>query len=150
VLVDATIACTPDDLVWSTTGWDAAIGIRLVTVVATHRRSAPCYLDGFANITITQGGRALQLVVEPGSVAEPHKPVTAVRIGVAPGGSASFTLYWKPYGAAADQETPQSLAVALPGWANRVDVPLSHGPAPFDLLDGGRVQIGAWQPGPPA
>ncbi|GAA1283983.1 hypothetical protein GCM10009609_56140 [Pseudonocardia aurantiaca] len=146
--VDASIACTPDDLVWATTGWDAAMGTRAVTVVATHDGPGPCYVDGFASITLSQGGRALQLTVEPGSVAEPGSPVTAARVGIAPGGSAYFGLLWKGYGAAADEESPQSLSVVLPGAASPSDVPLSGGPAPFDLVDGGTVVVGPWQPGP--
>jgi hypothetical protein len=146
--VEASIACTPEDLLWATTGWDAAMGTRAVTVVATHDGPAPCYVYGFAGISLSQGGRALQLTVEPGSVAAPGGPVASVRVGIGPGGSAYFGLLWKGYGAAADGDSPQSLSVVLPGAASPSDVPLSAGPAPFDLVDGGTLVVGPWQPGP--
>ncbi|MCU1663156.1 MAG: hypothetical protein JWR58_3221 [Pseudonocardia sp.] len=144
--VDAATPCLPGDLTWSTTGWDAAMGTRAVTVVATQHGRHPCCLDGFADVTLAQGGRPLRLVVVPGSVTEPGQPPSAQRVGVAPGGSASFVLFWKAYGAAADQDAPQALGVALSGTADQADVPLSEGPAPFDVVEGATVQIGAWQP----
>jgi hypothetical protein len=79
-------------------------------------------------------------------VTEPGQPSSAQRVGVAPGGSASFVLFWKAYGAAADQDAPQALGVALSATADQADVPLSEGPAPFDVVEGATVQIGAWQP----
>jgi hypothetical protein len=146
--VDAATPCLPGDLTWSTTGWDAAMGTRAVTVVATQHGRRPCYLDGFAEVTLAQGGQPLRLVVVPGSVTEPGRPPTARRVGVAPGGSAAFVLFWKGYGAASDEDTPQVLSVALSGAADPTDVPLGERPAPFDLVEGATVQIGAWQPGP--
>ncbi|MFD1516554.1 DUF4232 domain-containing protein [Pseudonocardia yunnanensis] len=145
--VEADTPCAPGDLTWSTTGWDATMGSRAVTVVATHHGRRPCYLDGFASITITHGGRPLQLVVEPASIAQPGLPVAAQRVGVAPGGTASFAVFWKGYGAAADQTTPQTLDVVLPGAADPSSVPLSDGPAPFDVIDGATVHIDAWRAG---
>ena len=147
--VEADTPCAPDDLTWSTTGWDATMGSRAVTVVATHHGRRPCYLDGFAAITIAQGGRPLHLVVEPASIAQPGLPVAAQRVGVAPGGTASFAVFWKGYGAAADQTTPQTLDVVLPGAAGPSAVPLSEGPAPFDVIDGATVHIDAWRAGAP-
>jgi hypothetical protein len=147
--LDAATPCLPDDLTWSTTGWDATMGSRSVTVVATHHGRRPCYLDGFAAITIAQGGRPLQLVVEPASIAQPGLPVAAQRVGVAPGGTARFPVFWKGYGAAADQTTPQTLDVVLPGAADPSAVPLSDGPAPFDVIDGATVRVDAWRAGVP-
>jgi hypothetical protein len=146
--VDAATPCMPGDLTWSTTGWDAAMSTRAVTVVAIQHGPHPCYVDGFADVTLAQGGRPLRLVVVPGSVTEPGRAPTAQRVGVAPGGSASFVLFWKGYGAAADQDGAQTLSVALAGTADRADVPLSEGPAAFDVVEGATVQIGAWQPAP--
>ncbi|HEY4420326.1 MAG TPA: DUF4232 domain-containing protein, partial [Pseudonocardia sp.] len=147
--VEAATPCAPDDLTWSTTGWDTAMGTRAVTVVATHHGRRPCYLDGFAAITIAQGGRPLQLVIEPASLAQPSAPVAAQRVGVAPGGTSSFVVFWKGHGAAADQATPQTLDVVLPGAAGPSAVPLSEGPAPFDVIDGATVTINAWRAGVP-
>ena len=147
--VEAGIPCTPGDLTWSTTGWDAAMGTRAVTVVATHQGRRPCYLDGFAGITIAQGGRPLRLDVEPASTAQPGLPVVARRIGVAPGGTASFTVFWKGYGAAADRTTPQILEVVLPGGTDASAVPLSEETAPFDVVDGATVHVDAWRAGLP-
>jgi hypothetical protein len=147
--VEADTPCAPDDLTWSTTGWDATMGSRSVAVVATHHGRRPCYLDGFAAITIAQGDRPLQLVVEPASIAQPGLPVAAQRVGVAPGGTARFAVFWKGYGPAADQTTPQTLDVVLPGAAGPSAVPLSEGPAPFDVLDGATVHVDAWRAGLP-
>jgi hypothetical protein len=77
-------------------------------------------------------------------VVEPAAPAT--RVGLAPGGTASFALIWKGYGAAADKETPQELRVTL-GGDGPTTVPLDASPAPFDLVDGGTIHVGPWQPG---
>jgi hypothetical protein len=147
--VDAATPCLPGDLTWSTTGWDAAMGTRTVTVVATQHGRHPCYLDGFADVTLAQGGHPLRLVVVPGSVTEPGQPPpSAQRVGVATGGSASFVLFWRGYGAAAEQDTPQALSVSLSGVGDATDVPLGERPAPFDVIEGATVHIGVWQPGP--
>jgi hypothetical protein len=63
---------------------------------------------------------------------------------VTDGTPASFALSWKGSGAAADRDTPQSLTVSLPG-AGESEVPLSEGPAPFDVVDGATVLVGPWQ-----
>jgi hypothetical protein len=146
--VDATVACSPDDLTWSTTGWDAAMGTRAVTVVATNHSAHPCYVDGFAEIAIAQGGRPLRLATEPGSATEPGVPA-ARRVGLAVGGAGSFSLVWNGNGAAADPHTPQALTVTLPGGTDPVAVPLGPRPSPFDLVDGGTVRIGPWSPSAP-
>jgi hypothetical protein len=144
--VDASVACGPGDLTWSTTGWDAAMGTRAVSVVATSHADRPCYVDGFPGVTLAQGGRALRLTTQPGSPAGPEVP-QARRVGLAPGGTASFPLIWKGYGAAADEDTPQELRVTLAGGASGT-VALGPSPAPFDLVDGGTIRVGPWQPGP--
>jgi uncharacterized protein DUF4232 len=146
--VDAAVACTAAELTWSATGWDAAMGTRAVTVVAVSHTARPCYVDGFAEIAIEQGGRALRLTTEPGSPTGPEVPA-ARRVGLAEGGAACFPLVWKGYGAAADHGIPQALTVRLPGAAEPSAVPLGAAPAPFDLMDGGTVQVGPWQPYPP-
>ena len=146
--VDAAAACAPDDLSWSVTGWDATMGTRAVTVVATSHAAHPCYVDGFAGITIAQGGQALRLTTEPGSATGTGVPA-ARRVGLAVGGAASFPLIWKGYGAAADQDTPQALTVVLAGADGPRAVPLGSRPAPFDLIDGGTVRVGPWSPSPP-
>jgi hypothetical protein len=55
-------------------------------------------------------------------------------------------MYWRGYSQAADTKTPQTLELLLrPGV---VAVPLSV-PAPlFDLIDGGKLQVGNWRPAP--
>jgi Protein of unknown function (DUF4232) len=145
--VDAAVACSLEDLDWSVTGWDAAMGTRAVTVVAISHTARPCYVDGFAGIAIAQGGRDLRLTTEPGSPTSPELP-EARRVGLAPGGAASFGLVWKGYGAAADMDTPQELRVTLDGGGEPSTVPLGTSPAPFDLVDGGTIRVGPWQPGP--
>ncbi len=143
--VAASVACGPADMAWSATGWDAAMGTRAVTIAATSHAPRPCYVDGFAEITIAQGGRALRLTTEPGSPTSPEAPV-ARRVAVAPGGTAHFALVWKGHGAASDEKTPQELTVTLPGAAEPSRVPLGTHPAPFDLVDGGTVRVGPWEP----
>ncbi|TWF79925.1 uncharacterized protein DUF4232 [Pseudonocardia hierapolitana] len=144
--VDASVACAPEDLTWSANGWDAAMGTRAVSVVATSHAVRPCYVDGFPGITLAQGGRDLRLTTEPGSPSGPEVP-EARRVGLAPGGTASFPLIWKGYGAAADEDTPQELRVTLAG-GEPSTVALGTSPAPFDLVDGGTIRVGPWQPGP--
>jgi hypothetical protein len=70
----------------------------------------------------------------------------ARRVAVAPGGTAHFALVWKGHGAASDEKTPQELTVTLPGAAEPSRVPLGTHPAPFDLVDGGTVRVGPWEP----
>jgi hypothetical protein len=140
--VAASVACAPEDLTWSATGWDAAMGTRAVTVVATNRTARPCYVDGVPAVALAQGGRDLGLTTDPGWEA----PQTG-RVGLAPGGTACFPLMWKGYGAAADEETPQELRVTLAG-GEPTTVALGASPAPFDLVHGAAIRVGPWQPGP--
>jgi hypothetical protein len=143
--VDARVACAPDELGWAATGWDAAMGTRAVTIVATSHADHPCYVDGFAEIALAQGGRPLELAAQPGSPAGSGVP--AARVGLAPGGTAGFPLTWEGYGAAADEDTPQELTVRLAGRGPST-VPLGPAPAPFDLVDGAGVLVGPWRPIP--
>jgi hypothetical protein len=147
--VDAAVTCRPEDLGWNATGWDAAMGTRSVTIVATSRADRPCYVDGFAQITLNQAGRALRLTAEPGSPTSLEVVPQPRRVGLAPGGAAFFTLLWKGYGAAADAETPQELRVTLADGTVASSVPLGTSPAPFDLMNGGTIQISPWRPGLP-
>lgn len=137
--VDPRVACAPAELAWSTTGWDAAMGTRAVTVVATSRADHPCYLDGTPGVAIAQGGRELRLTTEPTA-----GPGPAGRVGLAPGGSASFPLIWAGHGAAADADTPQELRVVVDD-GDPSTVPLGAGPAPFDLVDGATIEVGPWR-----
>jgi hypothetical protein len=143
--VDASVACAPVDVAWSATGWDAAMGTRGVTIVVTSHAARSCYVDGFPGIALAQGGRDLRLTIKPGSPTSTGAP-EARRVGLAPGGTASFPLIWKGYGAAADENTPQELRVTL-GGGDPGTVPLGTSPAPFDLVDGGTIHVGPWQPG---
>jgi hypothetical protein len=146
--VDADVACRPADLEWHVTGWDSAMGTRSATVVATSRAEAPCAVDGFAGVVVSQGGRALRTATEPGSATSLEVP-SARRVGLAPGGLASFGLVWEGHGAAADDETPQELQVTLAGADRAAVVPLGTPPAPFDLVDGATVRVTPWRAGLP-
>ncbi|MGI5131147.1 DUF4232 domain-containing protein [Pseudonocardia sp. CA-107938] len=143
--VDAAVACAGVDLDWRATEPDAAMGARAVAIVATSHARRPCYLAGAVTITISQGGHDLRLTTEPDTDATstPNR-----RVGLAPAGSASFHLLWNGYGAAADHHTPQELRVTLAGESRSSTVPLGA-PTPFDLIDGGTVRVGPWEPGPP-
>jgi Protein of unknown function (DUF4232) len=147
--VAASIPCTAAGLAWSTAGWDAAMGARAVTVVATNTGTRPCYVDGFADVRIGRGTRPLQLTTQDGDPTDPYIGGPAQRVGIAPGGAAWLPLSWRMHAAGTDPTTPQTLQVALAGADPWSDVPLSEGPAPFDLADGATLTIGSWRP-PPA
>jgi hypothetical protein len=123
------------------------MGTRAVSVVATSHADGPCYVEGFPGVTLAQGGRDLRLTTEPGSPSSLEIP-EARRVGLAPGGTAFFPLVWKGYGAAADEDTPQELRVTLAGGEPGTVALVGTSPAPFDLVDGGTIRVGPWQPGP--
>lgn len=134
------------DLSFSVGGFDAAMGQRAAALEATNVSTVPCFVEGVPVVTLTQG-RPLRLIAEPGQ-APSGGPAPVQRVGLAPGGSAFALLTWRTYGGWADQETPQSLTVALAAGSPpvRADVVDDHGPAPFDIADGGAWGIAPWAP----
>ncbi|MGY1602443.1 DUF4232 domain-containing protein [Geodermatophilus sp. SYSU D00815] len=145
--VEAEVPCDPADLRFAVTGWDAAMGARSAAVEATNTGTRPCWVAGVPVVTLLQGGRPLALTVEEGRTADGSPPVVQ-RVGLAPGGHAYALLDWRTYAGWADAETPQSVTVALAPGAPAVDVPVAggHGPAPFDIADGGTWGIAPWAP----
>ncbi|WP_214403406.1 DUF4232 domain-containing protein [Pseudonocardia lacus] len=145
--VEASDACRVDDLVWSTTGWDAALGERVVSVLARNATARPCFVEGVPDVRLAQGGQALPLAIDlTRAEYDPALQGSEGRTGIAPGGVASFGLRWR-VGAGADRDTPQTLGVALgPGgaWAD-VAVDDEH-PAPFDVTAGAELSVGGWRP----
>jgi hypothetical protein len=145
--VAAAIACDQADLSFVVTGWDAALGARFASVEATNTGDVACWVQGVPAVTLLQGGRPLRLTLEPGQMGN-GGPVVVQQVGIAPGGHAYALLNWRTDAGRADDTTPQSVTVALtPGTA---PVPAGilggHGPAPFDLADGGAWGIGPWAP----
>ena len=72
--------------------------------------------------------------------------VRVQRVHLAPGGSAFAFLTWRTYTGWADAETPQTVTVALDpaSPAQEAAVNADHGPAPFDIADGGTWGIAPW------
>ncbi|MPQ98424.1 DUF4232 domain-containing protein [Modestobacter sp. I12A-02628] len=144
-VVLADVPCDPAVLSFLVPGFDGAMGARAASVQATNTGDRACWVEGAPVVTLLQGGTPLQLTVTPAT--DPSGgPAVAGRIGLAPGDRAVVPLSWRTYGGWADDETPQSLTVALVAGAPPVDVPFfaTYGPAPFDIADGGAWQVGAW------
>ena len=119
------------------------MGQRAASLTASNGSGSSCYLDGFATVTLRQGGVPLDLRSGTTSSGSPGGTAGATRVGLAPGDTAHLLLYWRGYGPAADTTTPQALDVApVSGGATlRVDV------TGFDLVDGGELDVGNWLPG---
>jgi hypothetical protein len=145
--VPAEVPCTHDDLAFDVPGFDAAMGARGASIRATNLGAQPCWVEGVPVVTLLQGGRPLELTVEPGQ-APTGGPAVAARVGIAPGGSALALLTWRTYAGWADAETPQAVTVALDAGSppEPVDVVSGGQPAPFDLADGGAWGIAPWAP----
>lgn len=148
---DAGRECDVDDLSIVNHGWDAWTGNTATSLTATNLGDDPCLLGGWPSLRLDQGGRPLALTTEQVTHALGGQPVPPRRLLLRPGQSATTLLTWRGYRNAADSETPQRLTIRL-GSVERREVPLeppSPGPAPFDLVDGGALLIGAWQPANP-
>jgi hypothetical protein len=143
--VSADVACGADDLSLTTTGWDAAMGLTAVTVVATNTGGSACYVEGFADITLSQGSDEVRLAVGRSAPLPDGATDPGGRVGIAPGGQARFHVTWDGYRQQADRETPQDLVVKVA--ESDVPVELTDGPAPFDVVDGAEVDVGPWLAG---
>jgi hypothetical protein len=144
--VSARRPCSPGDLTLVVGEFDYAMGAGTAAVRASNRSGSACYLDGFATVRLTQGGKLLDLKIgttsseSPGSGIDGH----ATRVGIAPGHAARLLMYWRGYSQAADTKTPQTLELLLRPGASVVPLAV---PGPlFDLIDGGKLQVGNWLP----
>jgi hypothetical protein len=146
-LVEADVACDQADLAFVISGWDAAMGARFASVQATNTGDVACWVEGVPTVTLLQGGRPLQLTLEPGEMGN-GSPVVVQQVGIAPGGHAYAQLDWRTYAGWADDTTPQSVTVALTSGTTPVPAGIvgGHGVAPFDLADGGAWGVGPWAP----
>jgi hypothetical protein len=146
-LVGADVPCDQADLAFVVTGWDAAMGARFASVQATNTGDAACWVEGVPSVTLLQGGHPLQLTLEPGQMGD-GSPVVVQQVGIAPGGHAYALLDWRTYAGWADDTTPQSVTVALTTGTAPLPAGIvgGHGPAPFDLADGGSWGVGPWAP----
>ena len=137
--VVASRSCASADLAWGPVEFDRAVGSAgLATVHVTSASDVACYVEGFAGLTLIQGGDDLHLLI----VQQPESAVLpARRIGLARGDRAAFYVAWRGYGAAADQRTSQTLWVCVPGSQGS---PIRLDDAPFDLVDGGEVTLTQW------
>lgn len=138
--------CGIDDLSLVNDGWDAATGNTWTTVTATNVGDAPCLLGGWPQIRITQGD-PLALTVQQVSTGADGRPAPPKRLVLDPMSGASLTIWWRGYRAAADSDTPQRLSLRV-GAGDWRDIPLDRGPAPFDIVDGGQLELHAWEPTP--
>jgi hypothetical protein len=142
--VPAEVACTPDDLAFEVGGFDAAMGARGASIRATNLGAQSCWVEGVPVVTLLQGGRPLDLTVEPGQ-SPTGGPAAVTRVGIAPGGSALALLTWRTYAGWADGQTPQAVTVALGAGAPAEPAAVaSADPVPFDLADGGAWGIAPW------
>ncbi len=148
-VVEASVPCAPEDLSFAVPAFDAAMGARASNLQATNVGPVPCWVEGVPVVTLLQGGRPLSLTVEPGQTPA-GEPATVQRVHLAPGGSAFAFLTWRTYTGWADAETPQTVTVALDpeSPAQEAAVNADHGPAPFDIADGGTWEIAPWAPPP--
>ena len=143
--VVASRACVADDLSLAAQGWDSAMGSTAVSVVATNTSTTPCWVRGHPILRLTQGGADLDLAVtsSPTQRWGNGAVVPDRRIGLAArGGQASFDLWWRGYRNAADQQTPQTLTVDLPG-AAPVELGLAA-PYLLDVVEGAEVTVTRW------
>lgn len=139
-------ACTDADLTLAARGWDSAMGSTAVSVVATNTSDTACWVKGYPVVRLAQGGTDLDLAVTRSATQRwgNGDVVPDRRVGLAAGGGrASFDLWWRGYRSAADQQTPQSLTVTLPGSA-----PLELGlSAPYllDVVQDAEVTVMRWK-----
>jgi hypothetical protein len=145
--VEAAVPCAQEDLSFRIAGFDAALGARAASVEARNDGPGPCWVEGVPAVSLVQGGRPLALAVEAGRTPS-GEPAAVQRVGLAPGGTALALLTWRTYGGWADAQSPQSVTVALTAGQPPVEVavPGDHGPAPFDITDGGKWGIAPWAP----
>lgn len=140
--------CTLDDLRLTNDGWDAAVGNTWTRVVATNSSGRRCSLSGYPEVRLEQGGPlalTVQRTDDPGRLEPSGAPETARPVGLDPGEGAAFTMWWRGYRTAADQQTPQRLVLRLTSSPATADVPLDRSPAPFDVVDGAIVEVGPWR-----
>ena len=93
--VAASAACAPEDLTWSATGWDAAMGTRAVTVVATNRTARPCYVDDPSVISVRDGALRLGARRAPAPVTCSKKSGPSDYIA---GGVNTYRMFSQQYG----------------------------------------------------
>ena len=141
--VTASQPCAAANLVVSALGSSKAMGGGITTVEAISTSDIPCNLEGFAQLTLFQGGKDLHLKIiqQPKSLSPAVPP--ARRIGLARGDRAAFNVQWKGYGAAADRTTPETLWFSVNG-SKITPIRLDSRPAPFDLIDGAEVTVTRW------
>ena len=90
---------------------------------ATRTSEIPCNREGFAQLTLFQGGKDLHLkILQQSKSLSPAVP-PARRIGLARGDRAAFNVLWNGYGAAADSTTPQTLWFSVNGSEINADPP---------------------------
>lgn len=146
VTTDDAAPCTPDQLDFVLEAPDRATGNGWVSLRTTNRSDVPCTLTGPASLVVEQGGRELDLTLDHGT---PGEPVRLERQQ-----SASAEVFWRGYGTAADQDTPQAVRVVLAdGWTDDVALGTAADDPLFDLVDGGALTVGPWVAlgyGPPA
>jgi hypothetical protein len=143
--VTAARPCGAADLTLRATGWDSAMGDSSVTIVATNGSASACWVEGYPQLRLLQGGTDLRLEVGHPSTSDYGLPLRSQRVGVAPGGDAVFGWWWKGYRSAADQTTPQTVLLDLGGGAD-ARLELSADSYLVDVIDGAKVEVTPWGP----
>jgi hypothetical protein len=118
------------------------MGTSAVTLELTNRSGTPCWVSGFPDLRLEKSGHDLHLAVARSRTDAAGRAVTQARVGIAPGGDATASLWWKGYRQAADTTSPQTLVVRTGGQALRHEL---AGTSPrLDVVDGAAVSITPW------
>ena len=136
--------CTADQLTGRTQGWDSAMGHSWVTIVVTNQRDRPCAVTGLPEIVLVQGAERITLDVDHESPDRSGVIERGRRALVRAGGEVAVVLGWPGHRTAADSRTPQALTLLAPE-VGSIPVALDIGPAPFDLIDQGKISISGWR-----
>jgi hypothetical protein len=149
VPVTASRPCAATDLTLSATGWDSAMGTSAVTLVATNRAASACWLEGWPDLRLLQGGDDLRLDVGHPARGASGQPLSPRRVAVPPGGEASLGWWWKGYRQMADQRTPQTVVLSLQD-GGEVRLGLVDPGHLVDVIEGAPVDVTPWQGTPAA
>lgn len=136
--------CRVEQLTARTQGWDAAMGDTAVTVVVSNMGGRDCAVRGLPSVSLLQGRSPVALQIDHESIDRPGEVDRPRRALVRAGGQVRVLLRWDGYRSQADGRTTQALTLHAPG-VGSVPVELDQGPAPFDLVDGGRVSVSGWK-----
>lgn len=143
--------CDGADLAMTAEGWESAAGDSYAVLVATNTSDTPCVLSDAPLLAVSQGGTDLHLAQQPLERSRFTSTPPASGVGLPKGASAQAYLFWHGYRNAADQTTPQVLTARVQQGDEAVPVAFDGDAeselraAPFDLVDGGAIEVGRWE-----